>query len=150
MLAKDALAEFRQLLARRCVDLLGVGPRQAVEAMSDFFRDVEASDCDSGADGDMLLFQWGTYDRGKGHYFELDITRQLIPQGGHDDAIWQLSLTLKFPPTPERSGLGVGNRWCHSRGDLAAFMALVADSPAFRSVADAVAGHAELDYECVE
>jgi hypothetical protein len=147
MLAKDALVEFRRLLTTRRVDLSGVSPRQAVEAMLAFFREAEASDCDTDADGDMLLFQWGTYDWGRGRYFEFDITRQLIPRGRDDDDIWQLSFTLKFPPTSDLAALGASDRWCHSRDELDAFTAFVTGSPAFRAVAD-VPGQAELDYEC--
>lgn len=149
MLAKDALSEFRGFLTKLRVDLPRVSPRQAVDAMLAFFRDVEVSDCDPDADGDMLLFQWGTYDRGRGRHFELDITRQLIPRGRDDDNIWQLSFTLKFLPTSELAALGASNRWCHSRADLPAFTAFVTSSPAFRAVADSVAGQPELDCECV-
>ena len=132
MHAGTALSEFRRLLTKRGVDLSRVSPRQAVEAMLAFFREVEASDCDADADGDMLLFQWGTYDRGRGSHFELDITRQLIPRGRDDDDIWQLSFTLKFPPTSELVAFGASNRWCHARDDLAAFTAFVTGSPVFR------------------
>ncbi|MDR2633709.1 MAG: hypothetical protein LBC51_08840 [Treponema sp.] len=48
-------------------------------------------------DGDMLLFQYGLYDWGKGRFFEFDITRQFIKQ--NEDEPYQLSMTLLFEPT---------------------------------------------------
>lgn len=47
-------------------------------------------------DGDMLLFQYGTYDWGNGKYFEFDITRQFIKS--NEDEPYQLSMKLFFEP----------------------------------------------------
>ncbi len=59
----------------------------------------------------MLLVQWGTYDWGKGTFFEFDIARQLIESSKtDDDAISQLHATLFFSETPELSK-EKGNRW---------------------------------------
>ncbi|MDR1047352.1 MAG: hypothetical protein LBL64_06215 [Treponema sp.] len=45
-------------------------------------------------DGDMLLFQYGSYDWGKGRFFEFNITRQFIKQ--NEDEPYQLLMTLFF------------------------------------------------------
>jgi hypothetical protein len=51
-------------------------------------------------DGDMLLFQWGTYDWGMGKSFEIDLTRQTIDDlddvDAQTDSMRQLHITLKF------------------------------------------------------
>lgn len=148
MLARDAFAEFQCFLAKRGVVLPSVSPRVAAEAMFAFFRDVEATDCDAAAAGDMLLFQWGTYDWGWGRFFECDITRQFITGGGEDDDIWQLHFTVRFRPTAELSALGWGSRWCPSREEIDPFTSFVFGSQAFAAVADSQDGDAELDYEC--
>lgn len=83
---------------------------------------VEGVDLD--ADGDTLLFQWGTYDWGSGPTFQIDITRQLIgvPDGNHDDgAMWQLSSTLHYSIGPDATATGAGDRWCYSPADVGAF-----------------------------
>jgi hypothetical protein len=81
----------------------------------------------------MLLFQWGTRDWGKGEAFEYNLTRQLTP--GDDDAdIWQLRLTFRFAPSPERRALGAGNQWCHSPAELAGLRSFVRGSAAFAAV----------------
>jgi hypothetical protein len=49
-----------------------------VGLMLDWYVSERADDVDLSADGDMLLFQWGTYDRAKGPIFQYDITRQLL------------------------------------------------------------------------
>jgi hypothetical protein len=70
----------------------------------------------------MLLFQWGTYDWGSGKHFEVDVTRQVIfPDEADDDALWQLHLTYRAAPSPERTALGSGNRWCSSHTEVAEF-----------------------------
>jgi hypothetical protein len=47
-------------------------------------------------DGDMLLFQYGSYNWGKGRSFEFNVTRQFIKQ--NEDEPYQLSMTLFFEP----------------------------------------------------
>jgi hypothetical protein len=51
---------------------------------------------DDDADGDMLLFQYGTYDWGNGKFFEFNVTRQFIK--ANEDEPYQLSMTLFFEP----------------------------------------------------
>jgi len=81
--------------------------------MLDFYRHQRADDCDPEADGDMLLFQWGTYDWGNGRFFEFDLTRQFITgEDQEDEDIWQLSLTLRYLPNDELLSLDSGNQWC--------------------------------------
>lgn len=112
-----------------------------------FFRDVRVEDCDLESDGDMLLFQWGVYDWGDGMHFEFDVTRQLIPRGGGDVDIWQLHLTVRFPPHDDLREFGAGDRWCHGIEQLQAFSDFVTSSDAFLAVADRTDGAAALDYE---
>ena len=103
--------------------------------MFSFFQAVPAAGCE-GPDSDMLLYQWGAYDWGKGLHFELNITRQFIEQDlQDDDAISQLSLTYRFEPTPECVAFGDGNRWCHSHDELASFQEFVSSSAAFIALA---------------
>lgn len=59
---------------------------QGIQLMLDFYRDVRTQGCDLDDDGDMLLFQWGTYDwDGTGPTFQCDITRQFIKAGSEGD-----------------------------------------------------------------
>ena len=86
-------------------------------------------------DGDMLLFQWGTYDWGKGNFFEVDLTRQTtLALDDPDDAsesMRQLSTTLLFTPTSETQEIGEGNQWCSSPGSIAQFLEFIKSSAAF-------------------
>ena len=77
-----------------------------------FYKSVPPDGCEPD-DGDMLLFQWGTYDWGKGENFEIGITRQFIELGQEDDeAISQLSLVYRYEPAEELKNIPAGNRWC--------------------------------------
>jgi hypothetical protein len=118
--------------------------RDGIEAMLEFYRTERADDCSLDDDGDMLLFQWGTYDWGQGPEFELDITRQLIRGDGEDDDIWQLSLTFFFP----RNAIASGDRWCHSPDKTDDFASFVRSHDAYATVAQAAPVRVELDFEC--
>lgn len=116
--------------------------------MCSFYRDVRCEDVDVERDGDMLLFQWGTYDWGQGKHFQVDITRQLVRGDGDDEDIWQLHLTFFFLPSDALSRLGGGDRWCKSLDELAEFEAFIAQHPAIETQGARNDGRVELGYEC--
>jgi hypothetical protein len=101
MRATDADTNFRSRLRRQGIDLDDTAPQQGFDALLDFYREVRADDVVLEDSGDMLLYQWGTYDWGEGKHFELNLTRQLIVEPGGDDNIWQLSLTYHFDATDD-------------------------------------------------
>jgi hypothetical protein len=132
MTREDAKSRFKALLSERSN---GDQPEGIVACMLDFYRDERVADCRIEDDGDMLLYQWGTYDWGQGRWFDLNITRQFIPAGGDDDqGIFQLSLSMKYTPTPDLDALGSGNRWCGSPGELSEFSDFVKSSAALKAV----------------
>jgi hypothetical protein len=149
MTPADSPAALEAFTAARGIALSASKPRDGLAQMLAFYELVRADGC-AGPDGDMLLFQWGTYDWGEGRHFELDLTRQFIEQGLEDDnAISQLSLTYKFEATPEREALGEGNRWCHELADLASFRAFVLASPPYAALADSPPVSVEVDHSFV-
>lgn len=147
MKSKKALKELQKYLARAGDDIPRT-PRVGMQLMCSFYKEVRCEDVELDHDGDMLLFQWGTYDRGKGKHFEVDITRQLIRGGGDDEDIWQLHLTYYFLPSDELSGLGAGDRWCKTPGQLAAFEVFIQQHPAMELQGAKSDGRVELGYEC--
>jgi len=84
MNAKNVKKEFLRYAAGRGESLPKMTPSRALESMLSFYGDIRADECDVAGDGDMLLFQWGTYDWGDGDHFEFDITRQFVFGGGED------------------------------------------------------------------
>ena len=145
--SQQADTEFEKYLARRSTSLHDLTPQAAFEIMRGFYCDVRFDDCSPDANGDMLLFQWGTYDWGEGPSFEFDFTRQLIQRQADDDDIWQLHLTLRFEPSDELHALGSGNQWCVSPTKLAGFESFVRGSRAYVAMASRTDGRVELDYE---
>jgi hypothetical protein len=71
-------------------------------------------------DGDMLLFQWGTWSWSEPPSFTIDMTRQFLVTAG-DDEIWQLSVELQYPLTD----VGPGHRWCGSPDEVDDFRAFI-------------------------
>jgi hypothetical protein len=149
MRAKKAKREFERYLKRRNTKLAEMRPSAGLDAMLGFYRDIRADDCDIDQDGDMLLFQWGTYDWGQGEHFSFDITRQLIVGPGEDEDFWQLSLTFEFPPDDTLRAVESGNRWCASPEQLEEFAAFVRSTAAYIAVANRNDANIVLDYECV-
>jgi len=121
---------------------------QGVRLMLDFYRDVRAQGVDLDDDGDMLLFQWGTYDwDGTGRTFQCDITRQFIKAGsGGDDSMTQLSFTFHFQPSPEFEKIAKGNKWCSVPKELKKFEKFITDSEAFKAVSEARPAKVEIHY----
>lgn len=114
-------------------------PAQGIRLMLDFYRDVRTDGCKLDEDGDMLLFQWGTYGLGEGRSFRFDITRQFIlsqPEEKEDDrTMSQLSFTFHFNPSTQFDAVKSGNRWCRTPDDLKEFEAFITGGEAHREVA---------------
>ena len=141
MRSVDALSELQGVIASRGATLETLSVHDGLATMIDHYRSVRADDCAIDDDGDMLLFQWGTYDWGKGPFFEIDLTRQFAIGEGEDENIWQLSLTFVF--WPNRS-LEAGHRWCAHPAELDDFARFVWSHPALALTDEPV--RVELDY----
>lgn len=133
---------------------------EALALMADFYRTVRAEDCNLAADGDMLLFQWGTFTwRGADEdratlneaeaRFEYNITRQLIP-AGQDDVIAQLSLTFRYAPSVALQQVGAGNRWCSRPAELEEFVVFAREHLATAAVARLVPVELRVTFENAE
>lgn len=111
----EACSTFENHLQTKGLALDQLDASSAVDATLEFYRDERADDVDLDEDGDMLLFQWGTYG---GASFQYDLTRQLIGVAGcDDDNFVQLNLTLHFDNDAEASAIEQGNFWCKRPGD---------------------------------
>lgn len=116
----------------------GLTPELGTRLMLDFYRDARADGCDLEGDGDMLLFQWGTYDSDEGKSFDFNITRQfMIEDCEDDDGMPQLSFTFHFQPSPTLAKLKDGNEWCSTPDDLEEFEAFITSSAAYSAVGTA-------------
>lgn len=147
MKSSDAMKEFEQQLATRGLNVAQLTPGQGLERMPAFYRDVRATDCNIAEQGDMLLYQWGVYDWGKGPQFELELARQLVAVGGEDDDIWQLHLTFRFAPSGVLHALGRGDRWCQSLDEVDEFATFLMSHPAKVAVAHRSDAAVELWYD---
>ena len=123
-------------------------PGEGIDLMLRFYADELADGLAGGDMGDMLLFQWGTYDWGEGEFFDFDITRQFIFGDREDEEIFQLSLTFRFVPTEELKSLPEGNRWCQSRAALGDFRSFVLNSPPYVALSKKLASSVDLHYGC--
>jgi hypothetical protein len=147
----DAQTEFTNRLRARGFELPSVSVEAGFSEAFAFYRDVRPAGCEKNLDGDMLLFQWGTYDWGKGRYFNLDLTRQFVLEGTEgDEGIFQLAFTFLYAPSPALESLKDGNRWCHSPADLSEFQRHVTFSEAYRVALGQVPAKVQLTYEAAD
>src|SRR5207244_1166742 len=129
-----AESRFRERLASAGLSPATVAPAAGVEAMLAYYAEERADGCDLARDGDMLLFQWGTYEWwGQRPAFEVNITRQLIVADDEETEPQQLRLTFRFEPAAGAAA-GAGNRWCESPDGLPEFRRFVAGSAAMQAV----------------
>ena len=142
-------AAFHEFARQAGIALDSSPPSVGIQTMLSFYQDRRVDGCDPTSDGDMLLFQWGTYDWGEGERFELDLTRQVIlPDEEDDDAIWQLHLTYRFPTSPKLASLESGDRWCSAPEEISEFEEWVKGMPAYTETANQRASSVLVQYEC--
>lgn len=135
MKPSTSATSFDEFLAQRHLAIATLTIPQLVENTLAFYRSVRALGLAPNHDADMLLFQWGVFNWGKGEFFEFDITRQFISAGKTgDDAISQLRCTAYFIPTPSLRAIPVSNRWCTSISEAESFSNFIISSAAYRAV----------------
>lgn len=66
MVPRASEKAFKKHIRALGYDLKGMSPAAGLEAMLSFYRNTRAEGCDHNGQGDMLLFQGGTYDWGNG------------------------------------------------------------------------------------
>jgi hypothetical protein len=126
---------LEQFFAKRGLSVPTLTVPQLVDGVLAFYREVRASSLIQEPQADMLLYQWGVFDWGKGANFEIDITRQFISASAFDDdAISQLRCTALFAPTPALRSIPVSNLWCKSITEFASFGTFIRESAAYIAV----------------
>ncbi|MFN0056543.1 MAG: hypothetical protein ACKV0T_30725 [Planctomycetales bacterium] len=133
MKPRKAKTRFLKRLEAAGRSLNALTPVAGVEAMLTYYTEERADGCPLDQDGDMLLFQWGTYDWGAGPAFEVSIVRQFIVANEEDDEPRQLDLQFRFAPAAGASA-GKGNCWCESPDRLPEFQRFIMGSPALEAV----------------
>lgn len=149
MKPQNAEKEFRAFLLRRGTSLERLDALVGLNTMVAFYREVRGQGLRFERDEDMLLFQWGCYERNDGVAFDFDITRQLIFDEPEEGSIWQLSLSFHFDPTDDLRALGDSNRWCESLDALPSFEEFLTDHPAVALVANHAPRRRRLHYGTV-
>ena len=143
--------DYAEFLAARCRGRTSLTAAELVDAVLEFYQSVRVDGCVLEEDGDMLLFQWGTYDWGKGKHFSFGVTRQIIwtDEEGEQE-MRKLMHELRLPPDGALAALERGDQWCDSPSPrtLKKFRAFIEKSPAFKALAD-VAAPASVSFTAV-
>jgi hypothetical protein len=141
---------FKDFVHSRGLSFAALSMPDMVDAALAFYGNVRASGLEGGHKSDMLLFQWGVFNWGRGEFFELDLTRQfIVADEVDDDAISQLSCTAYFLPTPTLRSMPRSNRWCESPAEVGAFADFIHSSDAYRAVSALSPVRIEVDWNPV-
>lgn len=100
---------LRRVLRDSGTPLKSVTADRAFAAWTDFAR--KPFRVPDEPDSDMLLYEVGVFDWGKGSHFELSLVRQFIRNGG--DSYLQARCELLFPATAELRAVGDAKQWWH-------------------------------------
>ena|SRR5437868_5433255 len=132
MRPNESQAGFEHFIRARHGEIQSVSLLDSVDCFLRFYVEVHASQvANETENGDMLLFQYGSYDFGKGLDFHFDLTRQFISvEVKDDDAISQLHLTFLFASSDEFRAAGAHHVWCPQRDQLPEFRSKILSSRA--------------------
>ncbi len=100
----------------------------------DYFQAVKFKEVDEENDGDMLLFQYGIYDWGKGIFFELNFTRQfyrIFPKS-YSHRIYQLGVTFFYSPNAFKE-IKTLTKWSSDCKNLEEFQHFILNSQGFKT-----------------
>ena len=149
MKPNKSVTAFEDLAESKGGSLTEIRVRVGIDFMLTFYTQVEAEGCTAQSQ-DMLLFEWGTYNWGKGTFFELGISRQFMETGTEGEPeISQLRLVFKYSPNGALAAYGEGNRWCGSRSELPEFKRFVHKNPAVLALATQKALNVRLSHTYV-
>lgn len=109
---------------------------QLINLVLSLYKENRIDNTDLEADGDMLLFQWGTHDLEGKSYFEIDIARQIIPDlediDEATDGMQQLSTNLKYLANDTTSSFNNSNEWCDTPNKLNDFSQFIENNEAYK------------------
>ena len=146
----DAAKEhFEKYLSERRLSVEQLDAENALVAMVGFYLDVRADKVATDEGGDLLLFDWGTYEWEDGPRFQYCITRQFMLPGEVAEC-WHLAVTLYYGSDGRTLALDAGERACASFADLDAFLTFVDGAPATRYARRHDPSAIRLDLEPVE
>lgn len=107
---KAALREFEKRVTKAGLHIQQLTLDDGIRLMFEFYREVRADKCPLDGDGDMLLFEWGTWSFLDPRRYQIALTRQFMRLSGEDEDISQLRLLFRFDPSTESEALAKGNR----------------------------------------
>jgi hypothetical protein len=153
---KTSLQEFKDYLRKSEKGTNEINAEDAIRIMCSFYEDIRCNEVSFETDGDMLLFQWGTYDWGNGEHFEIGFVRQFsIPEPKDEDVefdgegIWQLNMVLHYPPEESLKGIKPGQIWCHSPDEIEPFVGSILQHSATLAVKSTKPETVEMGFELV-
>lgn len=115
----------------------------------DYYQDVKFDAFNEEDDGDMLLFQYGTYNFQEERYFQINFTRQFY-EVYEDDShqICQLGVTFFYCPKNFYDIISF-NKWSANFSNLTDFHNVIIDSDGFKKALNEILLKKEIAVELV-
>ena len=114
-------SELEKYLSEKGLNPQSFSAKEITDTSIELYNNQRIENCDLENDGDMLLFQWGTYDWGKGRFFQIDMTRQMICS----DGMYQMNAIAYYEPSKELESIKAGNQWCSNLSEVETFKGFI-------------------------
>lgn len=124
---------FVEFLQAKDFNFKEISLKNFLNLFIEYFEEIKFKGFNEENDGDMLLFQYGNYDWGKGRKFEVNFTRQLyeiFPDESHQ--ILQLGITFYYD-CESFSNVKSFNKWSCESESLEDFLHIIFDSDGFQN-----------------
>jgi hypothetical protein len=109
---RQALPELQKAVDAQVSKANALTADSVIRVMVDFYQKIQIQSLEEANDGDMLLFQYGSYNWSdeEGLKFELSVVRQLMIARKWEDELHQLELRLLYSPS-EFEGIEAVTLW---------------------------------------
>ena len=133
-IANPEIGDIRTLMELKIQS--GAVMSHVVSRFLSLYMEQRIEDADAEKDGDILQFEWGTYDWGSGRQFEVNLIRQVMKSSNNLNAVRnskrQLIVSYSYESAEANDGLGSGSYWCQSPSMMNEFIDKFENSEPFQ------------------
>lgn len=142
----DAQNLLNRLITEKGLKLEDITLNDGLCIFNTYYHDYRFENCNLEEDGDMLLYEWGTYSWND-NLFQISLGRQFISNfADGDEAFKQLHLIFFYPEGTFNKDLS-GNKWFSNPNNTDEIISFVSNQDIFKSLLDSKPVKVEIDFD---